>query len=95
MAAYVIADIEVHDFAAYDVYRQGVEATVTKFGGRFLVRGGNAEAVEGTWCPKRLIVLEFPDKASLRAWYGSPDYKPLLDMRLRASTGRLIVADGV
>lgn len=95
MAAYVIADIEVHDASAYDIYRRSVEATVTKYGGRFLVRGGNAEAVEGTWCPKRLIVLEFPDKASLQAWYASPDYKPLLELRLGASTGRLIVADGV
>ena len=95
MAAYVIADIEVKDAEAYDIYRKGVEATVSKFGGRFLVRGGAVQAFEGDWCPQRLIVLEFPDKASLEAWYKSADYKPLLDLRLAASTGRLIVAEGI
>ena len=95
MSAYVIADIEVQDAAAYDTYRRGVEATVAKFGGRFLVRGGAVKAVEGAWCPKRLVVLEFPDMAALDAWYASPDYKPLLDIRLGASTGRLIAAEGI
>ena len=95
MPAYVIADIDVHDTAAYDDYRKGVEATVAKFGGRFIVRGGAVKAVEGQWRPKRLVVIEFPDMAALDAWYASPDYKPLLDLRLAASSGRLIAAEGV
>ncbi len=95
MAAYVVADIDVRDPAAYDAYKRGVQATVDKFGGRFLVRGGEATCVEGDWSPRRLIVLEFPDMARLEAWYASPEYKPLLDLRLGASTGNLIKVAGV
>ena len=94
MAAYVIADLEVKDAAAYEIYKQGVGATVERFGGRFLVRGGPVKTFEGDWQPGRLVILEFPDMAALEAWYASPDYKPLLDMRLAASTGRLIAAHG-
>lgn len=94
MAAYVIADIEVRDAAAYDAYKKGVAATVGKFGGRFVVRGGAVKSFEGSWSPKRVVVIEFPDMAALEAWYGSPDYKPLLEMRLAAATGSLIAVEG-
>ena len=95
MPAYVIADIVVTDAAAYDTYKKGVEATVVKYGGRFLVRGGAVTSYEGGWNPSRLIVLEFPDQAALDAWYASPEYKPLLEMRLGATTGRLIGVQGI
>jgi uncharacterized protein (DUF1330 family) len=95
MSAYVIADIEVKDARAYETYRNGVEPTVRKYGGRFIVRGGQVSAVEGAWCPQRLVVIEFPDMAALEAWYASPDYAPLLELRLAASTGRLIKVEGV
>lgn len=95
MAAYVIADIEVNDASAYEEYKKGVAATVTKFGGRFVVRGGAVQPYEGDWSPKRVVVIEFPDMATLDAWYRSADYKPLLDMRLAATTGRLIAVEGV
>ncbi len=94
MAAYVIAEIDVHDAAGYDAYKQGVGATVEKFGGRFLVRGGAVTTFEGGWSPKRVVVLEFPNMARLEAWYNSADYKPLLAMRLTASSGRLIGVEG-
>ena len=94
MAAYVIADIQVQDAAAYETYKKGVGATVEKYGGRFLVRGGEVKSFEGGWQPSRMIVLEFPDMAALDAWYASPEYKPLLEMRLAATTGRLIGVQG-
>ena len=94
MAAYVIADIEVKDAAAYEAYKKGVGATVAKFGGRFLVRGGSGDVVRRRLEPSRVVVLEFPDMATLEAWYNSADYKPLLDMRLAATTGRLIAVEG-
>lgn len=95
MSVYIVADIDIRDAATYETYKQGVQATVDKYGGRFLVRGGAATTVEGKWSPKRLIVIEFPDMARLEAWYASPDYKPLLDIRLGASTGSLIKVQGV
>lgn len=94
MPAYVIADIEVKDAAAYEAYKKDVGATVDKFGGRFVVRGGAVVPYEGGWTPQRIVVIEFPDMATLEAWYHSADYKPLLDLRLGATSGRLIAVDG-
>jgi uncharacterized protein (DUF1330 family) len=94
MPAYVIADIEVDDAAAYEAYKRDVGASVNKFGGRFIVRGGPVVPHEGGWCPQRIVVIEFPDMASLDAWYKSAEYKPLLDLRLAATRGRLIAVEG-
>ena len=95
MAAYVIVDIEVTDPAAYDEYRQRVPATLTAYGGRFLVRGGAHEVVEGSWRPRRLVVLEFPSLAQARRWYDSEEYREPKAMRLRASKANVVFADGV
>jgi uncharacterized protein (DUF1330 family) len=95
MAAYVIASIEVTDPAAYEDYRKGVAATITQHGGRFLARGGGVLHLEGSFMPKRVVILEFPSMAAAKAWYGSPEYAPLLAMRKRASTGDLFMTEGV
>ena len=94
MTAYVIADIEVRDAAAYETYKKDVGATVAKFGGRFVVRGGIVKSFEGAWNPGRMVVIEFPDMKTLEAWYHSADYKPLLDIRLDATKGSLIAVEG-
>jgi len=95
MPAYLVADVEVIDRDLYDEYRKGVPATVAAFGGRFLVRGGATQTLEGDWSPKRAVVLEFPDVAALRRWYDSPEYAPLLALRKRAARSSLVVMDGV
>src|SRR6185503_16274548 len=74
MAAYVIGEIEVTDPASYEDYRKQVLATIQKYGGKFLARGGSVEALEGGWAPKRLVLLEFPSIDQLRKWYRSPEY---------------------
>ncbi len=94
MAAYVIGEIDVTDAAAYDEYRKQVLATVQKHGGRFLARGGRAEALEGTAQPKRVVVLEFPSYERALEWYRSGEYAPLIKLRQRASRGRLLVVEG-
>ena len=94
MAAYVIAQIEVTDQAAYDEYRKGVQATIAAHGGRFLVRGGAVEVLEGDVIPKRVVVLEFPDADAALRWYRSPEYQPLLALRKRASLASLYVVEG-
>ena len=66
MAAYVIAEVEVTDPALYERYRREVPGTLAPFGGRFVVRGGAVEPLEGDWAPKRLVVLEFPDRAAAK-----------------------------
>lgn len=94
MTAYVIADIEVTDPAAYAEYGKQVPATVQKYGGRFAVRGGRLEALEGGWAPKRAVVLEFPSYEQALKWYRSPEYAPLIEMRKKASKGRLFLVEG-
>jgi uncharacterized protein (DUF1330 family) len=94
MNAYVIGEIEVTDPAAYDDYRKQVLATITKYGGRFLVRGSRSEALEGA-APKRVVLLEFPSYEQAQKWYRSPEYAPLITLRQKASRGRLILAEGV
>ena len=94
MSAYVIGDIEVTNPAVYEDYRKQVAATVQKYGGRFVVRGGAVEVLEGDWRPGRVVVLEFPDLAAARAWYGSAEYGPLVKLRQSASTGSLLMVEG-
>lgn len=94
MAAYLIAQIEVIDQAAYDEYRKGVPATIAAHGGRFLVRGGAVEVLEGDFVPRRVVVLEFPDAGALKRWYHSPEYRPLLGLRKRAATGSVYLVEG-
>jgi uncharacterized protein (DUF1330 family) len=95
MAAYVIVDLNVKDDAALASYRRAVPATVEKYGGRFIVRAGACEVLEGDWTPKRMVVLEFPSMDALKRWYRSDDYKPLLAERQRYSTADLIAVEGV
>ena len=95
MAAYVIADVNVTDTNLYEDYKKLVLATVEKYGGRFAVRGGTVESKEGNWAPVRLIMLEFPSMEQARKWYHSPEYKPLLEMRLKAANANLILVEGV
>ena len=95
MAAYVIASIEVTDPDAYAEYRARVLPTIERHGGRFLVRGGDSEVLEGTWQPQRVVVLEFPDADAARRWHSSDEYRPLIELRQRASNGHLLLVQGV
>jgi uncharacterized protein (DUF1330 family) len=95
MSAYFIVDIDIHDAAGLEEYRKQVPATITKYGGRFIVRGGKFEQLEGEWQPKRLVLLEFPSVEQARRWYDSEEYRPLKAMRLKASNSNLILVEGV
>lgn len=94
MPAYVIGEIEVTDPATYEEYRKQVLATVTGYGGKFVVRGGKVEPLEGGWAPKRIVALEFPSMEQAQKWYRSEDYAPLIRLRQRASRGKLILVEG-
>ena len=94
MSAYVIAEIDVVDPAAYEDYRRQVLAVVTKYGGKFIVRGGKIEPKEGGWTPKRIVVVEFASLAQAQKFYDSPEYAPLIKLRQKASKGKLILVEG-
>lgn len=95
MAAYVIADIEVTDPTGFAEYQQKVPATISAYGGRYLVRGGATEVMEGDWTPRRCVVLEFADMARLKAWYASPEYQPLIAIRARTTRSNLVFVAGI
>ena len=94
MRGYIVADVEIHDQEAYAEYRAGVLDSLVPFGGRFLVRGGTWEPLEGDWQPGRLVVLEFPSVEQARAWYESDAYRALRDLRRRISRGNLVLVEG-
>lgn len=95
MPAYVIADIEIHDPEAYKEYAARVPATLEPFEGRYLVRGGASEVLEGDWAPKRLVVIQFPSAEHAQGWYTSQDYGTVMGIRHGSATGRIILAHGV
>jgi uncharacterized protein (DUF1330 family) len=94
MPAYVVADVQVTDPAAYEPYRPLAAASIARFGGRFIVRGGAAELLEGETPPERVVVIEFPDADTARRWYRSAEYQSALKIRQAASRGRLILVEG-
>ena len=95
MAVYLIADIEVLDAAGFEQYRQQVPGTIAAHGGRYLVRGGATEVLEGAWTPQRCVILEFPDMQRFRAWWESPEYLPLRHLRERCTRSQLLVTQGL
>jgi uncharacterized protein (DUF1330 family) len=95
MSAYILAIIEITDPAAFEQYRALVPAVIAAHGGRYLVRGGALERLEGNAPLNRVVILEFPDMARLKAFYHSEQYQPLLAMRKRAATSILLAIEGV
>ena len=81
MAAYAIVELDVTDPEKFEEYRKQVPATIQAYGGRYVIRGGATETLEGDWTPARIVVLEFPDIAALKAWYGSDIYAGPKTMR--------------
>ncbi|HEX4943520.1 MAG TPA: DUF1330 domain-containing protein [Usitatibacteraceae bacterium] len=94
MTAYVIAEVDVANPEGYSAYTQIVPATISRYGGRFLVRGGAAEVLEGDWPKLRRVIIEFPSVEAARAWWDSPEYEKPKSMRRANSTGRLILLEG-
>lgn len=95
MVAYVIAEVNVTNPEGYKAYSAVVPGTVEKYGGKFLVRGGKAQALEGDWPECRRVILEFPTAEAARRWYDSPEYEKPLALRKANSNGRLLLIEGV
>ena len=93
--AYVINEIVVTDPDSYAEYARLAKPTVEAFGGRYIVRGGNGEAILGEPPAARIVVLEFPDRQAALDWRDSPEYQAALRIREAASTSRVYVVDGV
>jgi uncharacterized protein (DUF1330 family) len=95
MPAYIIADIDVQDAAKFEQYRARVPETLVPYGGRFVVRGGRVETLDGDWSPSRLVILEFPSTAQAKAWWNSKEYAEPKLLREASSRGKLLLVEGV
>ena len=94
MAAYVVAEVDITDPVAYEEYRKLVPATIARYGGKYLVRGGAVDVKEGGWQPKRLVVLEFASMDQAQKWYHSPEYAPALALRANAARSKVLLVEG-
>jgi len=95
MAAYVIANIRVTDPAGYEAYRSLAPASIAQYGGRYIVRGGAFEKLEGDWNPSRLAILEFPSLEQARRWYTSKEYAQAKPIRMQTAVTDLVIVDGI
>jgi uncharacterized protein (DUF1330 family) len=94
MPAYLIVDVDVTDQDTYQTYATQVPPILHQYGGRYLVRGGKTEVLEGDWRPTRLVVLQFDDVAAARRFYSSKEYRAIIDFRHRAASARMILVEG-
>ena len=95
MSAYVVVEIEVLDPERYETYKQLAPPSIAQYGGRYVARGGQVETLEGTWSPKRLVILEFPSVDQAKAWWNSAEYAQAKALRQAASRTQMIVVEGL
>jgi uncharacterized protein (DUF1330 family) len=95
VAAYIIVNVEVLDPVRYEDYRKSVLATLGPYGGKFLVRGGKVEVLEGNWIPKRFVIVEFPSAEKAREWWHSEEYVGPKALRQATSHSEMVLVDGI
>ena len=95
MAAYIVVNVEVHEAERYEDYRKSVLPTLGKYGGRFLVRGGKVEVLEGAWTPKRFVIVEFPSMDIAREWWQSEAYAKPKALRQATSHTEMVLVEGI
>jgi uncharacterized protein (DUF1330 family) len=95
MSAYLIVDIEVKDPERYAEYIKVAPDSIAKYGGRYLVRGGKTQVLEGTYQPKRFVILEFESVERAREWWASSEYAEPKKMRQAASVTNMVLAEGL
>jgi uncharacterized protein (DUF1330 family) len=95
MSAFVVVQVDVKDPARYEAYKAMVPPSLQKYGGRFVVRGGQVHVMEGTWAPKRFVLVEFPSVERAKAWWASPEYAEAKALRQATADSHLIIVEGV
>lgn len=95
MTAYIILDIEVTDPVGYEDYKKLATPTVALYGGKYIVRGGKHEVIEGEWSPNRLAVLAFENVERAKAWLDSPEYAEAKALRHKYAKSKTVIVEGV
>lgn len=94
MPAYLIARVEVTDWERYREYTQATPAAIARYGGKFIVRGGETVSLEGEAESRRLVVIEFPSLERVKEFYNSPEYSRAKALRAGAAIGQFVAVDG-
>ena len=95
MAAYLVVDIDVTDPAQFEEYKKLAPAAIAKYGGRYIIRGGAYEVIEGNWKPQRVTVVEFDSMEKGKAFYNSPEYQKAVKARAGAANMKMLLVQGV
>ncbi len=95
MSAYVVVEVEVQDPERYETYKQLAPPSIAQYGGRYVARGGEVATLEGTWSPKRLVILEFPSVEQAKAWWSSTEYAEAKALRQATARTQMIVVAGL
>jgi uncharacterized protein (DUF1330 family) len=94
MSAYVIVEIDVIDPVEYEEYKRQAAATVHQYGGKYIVRGGKTEVLEGDWQPKRIVILQFDSMDRAKQWLTCEEYREPRKLRHRTAKTRMILVEG-
>jgi len=95
MFAYIIVEVIVKDPVRYEDYKKLTPDSLKPYGGKFVVRGGKAELIEGTQAPERIVILEFENAEKAKAWWNSPEYSRAKKLRHATAESRMILVEGV
>ena len=94
MAAYILVDITINDPQTYERYKLLAPASIAAYHGKYLVRGGRTEVLEGDWEPSRLVILEFPGVEEAKAWFDSEEYAAAKALRQSCAATELLLGEG-
>ena len=94
MAGYVIVELDVTDPEKFEEYRKLVPPIIEQYGGKYVVRGGDTEVLEGDWKPKRIVVLEFESVQRAREFMDSEEYAPVKQIRFDSANSNVLVVEG-
>ena len=93
---FMLVDVDIHNIEEYKKYLEKVKPMVEKFGGKYLIKGGEIDAKEtDLWKPTRIVLVQFPNKISALNWYNSEEYRPLKNLRLNNATSNILFIEGV
>lgn len=95
MPAYVVVQVDIGDPAGYETYKTLAPPSIAAYGGRYLARGGACEPLEGSWQPRRLVILEFPTAEKARAWWSSAEYAEAKALRQRCARTEMLLVEGL
>jgi len=95
MPAYIFVEVDIKDPVRYEDYKKLTPATLEKYGGKFIVRGGKTELMEGTEEPERIVILEFENSEKAKTWWNSPEYSEAKKIRYATAESRMILLEGM